>query len=216
MQQPVKAVSITVDSREGRARTADALARLPGVTVEVLEMPIGDYACKNIVVERKDGPDFVASILDGRLFAQVELMSAAYEVPVVIVEGDPYQTISAIERVSVTGAISWLAVLSGVQLVYSTSTANTVELIHRMAIHATHGLGYIPPFRGNKPKLDRVVARYLVEGLPGVGPTTAEALIEHFGSAGSVFKADEKALQQVRGVGATMARKIRAALDATI
>jgi Fanconi anemia group M protein len=82
-----------------------------------------------------------------------------------------------------------------------------------MAIHATHGLGYEIPLRAAKQK--NAVAQYLIEGLPSVGPKTAQALLAHFGSPRAVFTATEDELQKVVGLGKKTATTILAALAAS-
>lgn len=67
--------------------------------------------------------------------------------------------------------------------------------------HATEGLGYLVPMRGGKPKDRSSQAQFLVEGLPGVGPSSAIKLHEHFGSPKAVFQADAIALKKVPGIG---------------
>lgn len=47
-------------------------------------------------------------------------------------------------------------------------------------------------------------------GIPGVGARTARDLADHFGSLDALRGADEEALQEVHGVGATMAHGIAA------
>lgn len=85
-----------------------------------------------------------------------------------------------------------------------------------MAIHKTHGLGYEVPLRAGKPKEHPPIARYLIEGLPLIGPSMANALLSHFGSAHAVFNATVEELVQVKGVGKLTAEKMFMALRAPI
>ncbi len=210
----VKPVSITADSRESRSGIAGKLARFDGVAVSQAELPTGDYLIgAGIAVERKDADDFALSIMDGRLFSQVAGMLAEHERVVVLVEGDPYSVRSAIAAESIDGALSYLSLLSGASLAFSPSLAATPRILWRMALHAQHGLGYEIPLRVAKPKLPAILGQYLVEGLPGVGPSTAKRLLAHFGSARAVFNADVDALCAVKGVGRKSAEAILTALD---
>jgi len=54
--------------------------------------------------------------------------------------------------------------------------------------------------------------RYLVEGLPGIGPKRAKALQDRFGSLGALFVANEEELIRVEGIGAKTARELHAFL----
>ncbi|MDB5349519.1 MAG: hypothetical protein JWN86_766 [Planctomycetota bacterium] len=49
--------------------------------------------------------------------------------------------------------------------------------------------------------------------VPGVGPLTCQALLEHFGSAGKVLRAKTAELREVDGVGPKLASKIASARD---
>lgn len=216
MSENVKPVRITIDAREragnGFESIKAGLSRVPGVSLDVQVLEAGDFSFGGVLVERKSGGDFASSILDGRLFSQTERMRALSQKPVYLIEGDPYACVSSIEVVSLDGALSWLAVLAGVQVVFCTDARRAVGLIHRMAVHEAYGLGYTPPFRSEKPKLKAVMDRYLVEGLPGVGPETAGRLLKHFGSPLKVFSASLEQLKSVDGVGPSTAAKIYSAV----
>ena len=51
--------------------------------------------------------------------------------------------------------------------------------------------------------------RYVLEGLDGVGPSTARDLLKYFGTVENVLTATADDLQEVSGVGPTTAEKIR-------
>ena len=68
-QQPIY---IEVDHRERGSRIAESLSQRPNIIVETLDMALGDYQIGGlgggVLVERKTVFDFVASIIDRRLF----------------------------------------------------------------------------------------------------------------------------------------------------
>jgi len=209
----VKPVEIVVDSREASSRIGEALSALPGVSVQTAELSSGDYlVAPGVAVERKEALDLIASILDRRLFEQVGKMLGEHDRAIVLVEGDPYKTGRDVAVEAIDGALAWLACLSGVHVMYSPSLAVTPRLLWRMAVQLRHGLGYEIPLRGNKPKQPWAQAQFIVEGLPGVGPTTARALVAHFGSARAVLCASEEDLRAVKGVGPKTAASIVQAL----
>lgn len=74
------AATFTVDSRETNSGVMDLLRNL-GVVFDVQEMPAGDYAVGDFLIERKSVVDLAASILDGRLFAQAEAMALVSDRP---------------------------------------------------------------------------------------------------------------------------------------
>ena len=207
-----KPVSITVDSRESRSGIPSKLSSIPGVAVDQTELVSGDYIiAPGVAVERKSATDFVASIMEGRLFDQLARMLIEHDRAIVLVEGQLYETRSAITHEAIDGALSYISLLSGASLITSPSLARTPFILHRMCLHLQHGLGYQIPFRSAKPK-GPVIAQYLLEGLPGVGPSLAQTLLAHFGSPRAVFAAEREALLRVKGVGPKSADAILSAL----
>lgn len=205
--------TVTIDSRESRCNVPGWLLRL-GYQTEVAELPVGDYRINDVaVVERKAANDFAISVMDGRLWAQAELLTSSFQHAVIVVEGDLSTVHSGIEPESLAGALSALVVFYKLPVIVVRDEEATARLIGRLGKHVTEGLGYEIPLRVAKPKHDGGLAQYLVEGLPGVGAETARRLIQHFGAPGNVFAASLDELLQVKGVGAKTAAGIRAALD---
>lgn len=213
-EEGVKPVTIIADSRESRAGIATKLARIPGVTVTQAELSSGDYLIEGtgVAIERKAATDFVLSLMEGRLFDQMARMAIEHDRVVVLVEGDIYDTRSAITPEALDGALSYIALLSGATLIFSPSIARTPHILHRMALHLVHGLGYLIPSRTMKPK-GPAAALYLLEGLPSVGPKAAQVLLDHFGSPRAVFAATREQLMAVKGIGGKTADAIMAALS---
>ncbi|WP_126448045.1 ERCC4 domain-containing protein [Sulfuricystis multivorans] len=208
----IKPVIITVDSRETRSGIALKLKNIPGVSLEQAELTSGDYLIgTSVAVERKAASDFVISLMEGRLFDQLARMVIEYERAIVLVEGNIYETRSAISPESLDGALSYISLLSGASLIHSPSLARTPFILHRMALHVQNGLGYEIPLRA-KPK-GLTAAQYILEGLPGVGPKLAQALLAHFGTPRAVFSATREELLQVKGLGPKSADTIISALS---
>lgn len=209
-------LEITIDNRESRSPVMRALQARPDLTCTVRELSCGDYLPHpSYAVERKAAQDFVLSIMDRRLFAQVLRLRAEFNQAAIVIEGNPYDTRSGMQPQAIRGALSYLMTISGVSVVMVKDTAETAELIATMARHLQEGLGYEIPLRGNKPKDDRDLSQYLIEGLPGIGPSSAKALLAHFGSAMAVFSASAADLCTAPGVGKKTAQRIREALDFT-
>src|SRR5689334_11726838 len=68
---PAQPLLIRVDSRERSSPVPALLATFPGVTLSFAALPGADYLLSDdVAVERKSASDFVAWILDRRLFGQ--------------------------------------------------------------------------------------------------------------------------------------------------
>lgn len=204
-----KRLLIRVDNRENRSGLTQDLQRNPLLNVQFEDLPVGDFVLSDdAVVERKAAVDFVNSILDKRLFSQVQLMKAAYPRTIVMIEGDIYGTRSAIPAEALRGALSWLSVIEGVAVMSTRNPLDSAACLAVMTRHAQEGLGYEIALRGSKPKSLDVLSRFAVEGLPGCGPTTARKLLEHFGSVRAVYTASADELFAVSGVGRKQADQI--------
>ena len=204
--------TLLVDSREKRSDIAARLFHL-GFSVRIKKLPVGDYSLPGkFIIERKEANDFATSIMNGHLFHQAELLASHADRPFLILEGNLAEIYSAINPESVAGAISALLVFYGISVAPSPDVDATARLIGRLFMHSTQGLGYEIPLRTNKPMYDGGAALYLVEGLPGVGPTMARKLLGHFGTPAKVFAASAEELRRVKGVGSKTISSILEAL----
>lgn len=204
---------LIVDSRESRSGLALLLASR-GADVVSEELECGDYVLADgMAVERKTATDFVASILDRRVFSQLLNLKTAYPRAFIVVEGNLFGTRSMISEDALLGAMSYISVIESVPILTTSDTGQTASLLLTMQRHAIEGLGYEIALRGGKPRDRRPGAQFLVEGLPGVGPTAAKKLLLHFGSAQGVFAATPEQLRAVPGVGPKTITAIREVLD---
>ena len=206
--------TIVIDHREARSSVYSALRADSSITVAVRELPCADYLPhERYGVERKEATDFVLSIMDRRLFAQVRRLKDEYEQVLFILEGDIYGTRSGMQPEAIRGAVSYLMAIEGVSVLTVRDARETTLMLTTMARHLQEGLGYEVPLRANKPKDLSDLGQYLVEGLPGIGPSGAKALLQHFGSAQAVFTASVEDLCRAPGVGKKTAERIRQALS---
>ena len=86
-------LQVTIDTREThRIKSATSYYKGEGLTVEVKELPIGDYIFTNgedsVVFEFKLISDFIASIQDGRVFNQSIEQSENFNHHFIIIHGD--------------------------------------------------------------------------------------------------------------------------------
>lgn len=197
-------ISVTADSRETRSGVIEALRLIEGVSLKQAELEVADYIVGDdaLGIERKSAVDFIASIMDGRLFSQLALCATRFEETAVIVEGDVYKVRTEMLPQSIDGALVHVARgMPGVSLMFSQNPAHTARIIRLMGVHKVHGLGYTIPLRVDKQKVLKFKRQYLVEGLPGIGPETAAKLLNHFKTPSALFAATEAELKAVKGIG---------------
>jgi fanconi anemia group M protein len=200
---------IRVDSREGQSPVPALLATFPDVSLSFAALPSGDYVLSDdVAVERKTASDFVASILDRRLFGQTTRMSVLFSRAVMIIEGDLSAVPHSIDMGAIRGALAFLTVRSGITVLQLHDASETAAMLRVMARHAQERVGHLVSLREPRPQVEELYAAYLVEGLPGVGPRRAQMLLAHFGTPAAVLCADASELAKVPGIGKKSAQRI--------
>ena len=89
---PPAPIHIRIDTQEQRSGIPALLAAMPQVHIEVTPLHMGDYDVggnPRRVFERKTGSDFLNSLAQGRLFAQLIALLKNRFAPILLLEGDP-------------------------------------------------------------------------------------------------------------------------------
>ena len=209
-----KGIVVYVDNRELRSGVPKHLKEL-GAEIEVRTLDVADYVVSEEVgIERKSANDFIQSIIDGRLFDQVERLKRAYEKPVIIIEGELYG-VRNVHPNAIRGAIAAVTIDWGVPILFSSGTGETAQFIYLMAKREQEERKKEVRLRSEKKALTLAERqRLIVEGLPSVSATLAKRLLKHFGNVERVFTATEEELREIEGIGPKKAREIRKVITA--
>lgn len=209
-----RGIVVYVDSRELRSGVPKHLREL-GAEVEVKTLDVADYVVSEEVgIERKSANDFIQSIIDGRLFDQVERLKRAYEKPVIIIEGQLYG-IRNVHPNAIRGAIAAVTLDWGVPILFSSGPEETAQFVYLLAKREQEERKKEVRLRSEKKALTLAERqRLIVEGLPNISATLAKRLLKHFGNVERVFTATEEELQEVEGIGPKKAREIRKVITA--
>lgn len=204
-------IRLRIDDRERRSPVPAALAALGGFDLRIEHLDCGDYLLDDaLLIERKTLPDLVQSILDGRLFAQSLRLAEARLPAALILEGTGADlAASGLRREAIQGALVTVALFIGLPVLRSATpleTARTLKFIAEQ--RATVAAGALPR-KGRRPKGKRALQSYILQGLPGIGPRRAAAMLDRFGSVAAAIAADPDALSDVAGIGPQVARKLR-------
>jgi DNA excision repair protein ERCC-4 len=204
MPKPVHSIVIQADIREERSGIPTILAQKPGVELHMLPLPIGDYllgGSPERVVERKTGNDFVSSVVDHRLFAQLDALAAAENIsPLLILEGDPTGTQSRINVNAIYGALTYCTSILRIPILPSKGPGETAELLVSIARQVQVKFQLPGPAPTKRAATLAEQQKNVLMSLPGIGPVTAQALLERFGSVRAVAVASPEALTAVSGV----------------
>lgn len=208
-------VEIEVDHREPM-EIDDYLRQCENVVVTRKHLDLGDYRINgHILVERKSALDFANSVQSSHLFDQAQRMSFdSSTLGVVILEGDLQNTPLSMLDSAITGAITCLSFVQGMNVLQTRHLQHTAYLLCKIAQHDRNGLGYQLTLRQKKPAKLLDVQRYVLEGLPGINTNLADRLLEEFGTVRAVFAAGRERLLQVKGLGPKRVAEIMAVIGA--
>jgi len=206
--------AIVVDSRELGSPTTRELSKYD-ILITQEALSIGDFIISDrTAIERKTVEDFVASIIDGRLFEQISNLKSAYEMPVLLIEGESFQTSRNIAPEAVMGAVASVIVDFGVPVVWTRSPSETALLLLSIARREQSKGERRPRIRmERKPESLAREQEFVVAGLPLVDTVLARRLLRAFGTVEKVFLASEKELQDVEGIGRKISERIRKLLS---
>ncbi|MFB6190827.1 MAG: DEAD/DEAH box helicase [Candidatus Nanohaloarchaea archaeon] len=198
---------IYADDRENSV--AKKLSKME-VTVRKKRLDVGDFLVSDrTAVERKRADDFVDSMLDQRLFTQLEELQQ-FERPVLLIEGEDLYKHRDVHPNAIRGALSSISIEYQVPILWSSDEDETAELLKSLAKREQEENERELAIRGEKtPKARKEMKEFVVAGLPDVNTKIAERLLEEFGSIEKVFTASKTELMNVKGIGDKTAGKIR-------
>ncbi|MEE4607774.1 MAG: ERCC4 domain-containing protein [Desulfobacteraceae bacterium] len=207
-------VFITADDREAGSGVIEALEAIEGVQVRVERLSLGDYQVGDqLLFERKTLADFALSVIDGRLFRQAVRLANASRHGALLLEGTGRDLPgTGVRREALTGALVTVSLILGIPVLRSCDPAESARVMVFAARQVQTAVAGGIQRPGRRPRGRRQRQIYILQGLPGLGPTRAARLLDHFGNVQAVMCADVQALSAVDGIGAATARQIRSAV----
>ena len=198
---------IFVDDRELKSEAAKTLFVM-GASLKPQRLEVSDFILSpRVAIERKTADDFEASVLDGRLFEQVKNLLENVERPLLCIVGREFFRLS---ENAMRGVLISLVVDFGLPVLFFDDEKKLGQFLYHLAEreqikeHKEQKLRF-----GKKGFTLSQRQQFIVESLPMIGPNAAKKLLEHFGSVEGIFKADEKALQEVDLIGKEKAKELR-------
>jgi ERCC4-related helicase/ERCC4-type nuclease len=206
-------VEIVADQRELDASVARKLSTRDGITTRLETLAVGDYVLSDrVVIERKAVEDFLSTLVGGdrSLFEQVRNAARNYSRPVVIIEGDGLYERRNVHPNAIRGALASLAIDYGASILQTrdeTETTDLLEIIARREQEESDRAVSVHDEKSAKTLTEQ--QEYVVSAVAEIGPVTARALLEHFGSVETVMTASKDDLMGVTGIGEVTANRFR-------
>jgi len=188
---------IEIDTREKNSLIPSELIALKQ-KIEFKTLPIGDYIINNTAIERKTIQDLKSSIINKRIFSQLENIKK-YPRALLIIEGlenSPYNS-QIISDNAFRGFILSSSLNLKVPIIFTQNEKDTalhLALLARQKAKTELSLRPSPNFKTEKER-----AQYILEGFQNIGPIKAKKLITKFKTLKSIFNATSQDLQEILG-----------------
>lgn len=204
-------IRVVVDDREATCNVVEALRLHPHCEVEIRRLRLGDYqVAGQLLFERKTLRDLVVSIIDGRFLSQARRLASGPLRSVILLEGTARDLAnSEMSREAIQGALITATIMFGIPLLRSRNPQESAQLMLFAARQSSTLTSGALPRVGARPRSKRALQLHIMQGLPNIGPTRAARLIDRFHTVEGAITAAPEALAQVKGVGPTLAGKIR-------
>ncbi|MFO8018028.1 MAG: ERCC4 domain-containing protein [Promethearchaeia archaeon] len=163
------------------------------ITYRIEKLDVGDIVVSEKAgIERKEGGDFISSIMDNRLFDQLERLKDTYEYPILILErlNDEVFDLTDMKISSIYGALAYVSYKMKISVIPTRNLEETGIVIKRIA--------YREQVKDESPVLSRKAPtnmdiderrKFILEGLIDTGPKKAEQLISRFKTPFRVLEA---------------------------
>ena len=206
-------IIIYADTREMNTRIIPILKKC--CSLREKQLKVGDYILSDRVgVERKSSEDFLQSIVDKRLFRQLEELKATFKKPLLIIEGGGLlDSDRNIHPNAIRGALASVTIDYSMPIIWTQTQMDTAHQLYLIARREQIEEKRSTGIRGKKKLYSTEdVQEFLVSGIPKISTEKSRALLKHFKTPEKIFTASEAELQKVDGIGEELAKQIRSLL----
>lgn len=207
-QASTNKIRIVADYREKGSNVLKEL--LDKVDLGLEKLPIGDFLLSSkVAVEYKNVPDFVDSIIDGRLLSQLKELKK-YERPLIIIEGtEDIYSVRKVHPNSIRGMIATITVSYGIPLIQTRNGRDTAEYLIAIAKREQATEKNDVQHHYMKPDTIKDQQEYFVSALPSIGMGGARPLLKHFKTVKNIVNASEDELKEVDLIGPKKSKMLK-------
>jgi len=194
-ERPKDKIKIIADNRE---KNSLVIANLIEKGIEVIfeQLNIGDYLVNNIAIERKTYSDFISSMINKRIFQQLEEIKKFPEF-FLIIEGSENEIESENLKKASKGLILSIITKYKIPIVFAKNEQETAEVLILLAKKQNNKNNELSlrPSRSFKSLEEQ--KQFILEGFSQIGPSTAKKLLEKFKTLKNVINAPEQDLKEI-------------------
>ena len=205
------------DKEQSRIKTATQYYTEQGHTVEVTNLPIGDYLFDNqVVFEYKTIPDFVSSIQDKRIFNEPINQAENYPYHFVIIQGNEAErskTLAMTRNYQPVSIFQYLGVISSLNrytTVIECYSPYIKEAFYRMESQARKCLQDKPIVKKFPRKHKNPAFNWLCYCVYGINSKKAQLIVDECNllTLHDLMKLEHKDLTKIEGIGPKTATNI--------
>ncbi len=221
---------LIIDSRENSRLSKLVMQQAKAIKVpcEKRWIEIGDYVFDNVCFEAKSTTDFLGSVMNKRLWTQLDNMDRHYETNVVIIYGDmqeaihnviqhspskmPIATRSIMLNNKFLGAIGRIVLDTDAKPFWVKSEEEAALIITAVSKMKPITRETIAPQIFKRITTDDLRID-LLSSIKGVSIKKAKQMINQFGSIMEIGECSAYELQAIEGIGETLAKRIISTLN---
>jgi len=188
-----------LDIKEKQLGIADYIIRTKDFNGKILRVGI----------EKKTKQDFLNSIIDKRLIKQLIELKENFDIPLLILEGsENIYSIRNFHPNSIRGMLASIAIDFQVPILQTRNFRDTASLIAIIAKRLEKSRYHPSLLKKPKPLTLKQQQEFLIETLPGIGPTLSKSLLKKFKTIKKIINTHPKRLQKIKKIGPKKAEKL--------
>ena len=191
---------IVIDTREKNSLIISEIAE-QNVIYELRRLAVADYIIGDIAIERKTVSDFISSMLNKRLLRQLEELKQ-YPKKLLIIEGIEEQELyseggSGINPNAIRGMLLSVVLNYQVPIIFTKNYRDTASFLILLEKRQNRDEKEISLRVRKKTNNIYEQQQIILEGFPGIGPSTAKALLKKFKTIRAIVNAKDKDLLKI-------------------
>ena len=194
-KKPVQTVIIDIHEKNSLVPAELAALQIP---FKFQHLEVGDYLINNLAIERKTINDLKSSIINKRIFTQLQNLKQ-YPSSLLLIEGsqDELSNNEILHENALRGFLLSLALQEKIPFIITLDSKDTARHLSLLACKKSSSELSLRPSRIFTTKEEQL--QFILEGFPHIGPVKAKALLARFRSLNAIINASESELQEMLG-----------------
>jgi len=186
---------IIVDNHEKNSLVPASLSSLHA-PFEFQDLKVGDYLINDIAIERKTFQDLQSSIINKRIFSQLNELKQ-YPKPILIIEGEFNKENQILHENASKGFILSTLLNQQVPILFTKDEKDTASYLYLIAKKKSQSPLALRPSKIAMSEKEQI--QFILEGFPNIGPASIKKLLEKYKSLKEIINAPEQDLVSILG-----------------